>query len=123
MVGRPRQTALTRGDWLLLFGLGFSGYYLASFLDFSGLQYIGANLERLILYLNPTIVLGVSVLMFKAHGTTKQWIALSVSYCGVLVVFGHDVTLHGEHVVLGSCTLSRKRGELRALSRFSADRP
>ena len=52
--GKP---PLTGGDWLLLFGLGFSGYYLASFLDFAGLQYIGANLERLILYLNPTIVL------------------------------------------------------------------
>jgi drug/metabolite transporter (DMT)-like permease len=97
--GQPR---LVRADWLMLFGLGFSGYYLASFLDFSGLQYIGANLERLILYLNPTIVLGVSVLMFHAHVTKKQWIALCVSYCGVLVVFGHDITLHGDHIALGS---------------------
>jgi drug/metabolite transporter (DMT)-like permease len=97
--GKP---PLSRSDLLMLFGLGFSGYYLASFLDFSGLQYVGANLERLILYLNPTIVLGVSVFMFHAHVTRKQWIALCVSYCGVLVVFGHDVTLHGDHVVLGS---------------------
>jgi len=96
------QPVLRRADWLLLAGLGFSGYYLASFLDFSGLQYIGANLERLILYLNPTIVLGLSVFFFKAHVTLKQWIALLVSYCGVLVVFAHDVSLHGEHVVLGS---------------------
>jgi drug/metabolite transporter (DMT)-like permease len=53
------KTPLTRNDWLVLAGLGFSGYYLASFLDFAGLQYVSANLERLILYLNPTIVLGV----------------------------------------------------------------
>jgi len=97
--GKP---ALRRPDWILLGGLGFSGYYLASFLDFMGLQYIGANLERLILYLNPTIVLGLSVLFFHAHVTSKQWIALLVSYCGVLVVFAHDVSLHGDHVVLGS---------------------
>ncbi len=112
--GQPR---LVRADWLMLFGLGFSGYYLASFLDFSGLQYIGANLERLILYLNPTIVLGVSVLMFHAHVTRKQWIALCVSYCGVLVVFGHDITLHGDHIALGSLLWPGERGEFRAVSR------
>ena len=42
--------------------LGFSGYYLASFLDFAGLAYISAGLERLILYLNPTLVLALGAL-------------------------------------------------------------
>lgn len=99
--GRGKEP-LTRADWVLLGALGFSGYYLASFLDFAGLQYIGANLERLILYLNPTIVLGVSALFFNVHIKPRQWAALAVSYLGVLVVFGHDVTLQGEHVILGS---------------------
>src|SRR4051812_21357516 len=40
--GKP---ALTRRDWIVVLGLGFSGYYLASFLDFAGLQYISASLE------------------------------------------------------------------------------
>ena len=83
--GKP---ALTPRDWRTLFGLGFSGYYLASFLDFAGLQYINASLERLILYLNPTVVLGVSVLLFKAPVTRRQLFALALSYLGVLVVFG-----------------------------------
>ena len=48
--GKP---PLTRQDWLGIVGLGFTGYYLASFLDFAGLVYISASLERLILYLNP----------------------------------------------------------------------
>jgi drug/metabolite transporter (DMT)-like permease len=96
------KAPLTRNDWLVLAGLGFSGYYLASFLDFAGLQYVSANLERLILYLNPTIVLGVCALAFNAHVTKRQVIALLVSYLGVFVVFAHDVTLRGEHVVLGS---------------------
>jgi drug/metabolite transporter (DMT)-like permease len=59
--GKP---ALSRRDWLGVLGLGFSGYYLASFLDFWGLQYISASLERLILYLNPTLVLVLGWLLF-----------------------------------------------------------
>lgn len=97
--GKP---PLTGRDWRLLFGLGFSGYYLASFLDFAGLQYISANLERLILYLNPTVVLVTSKLLFKREVTRRQWIALGISYAGVLLVFGHDVTTSGSHIALGS---------------------
>jgi len=97
--GKPR---LTGSDWLLLSGLGFSGYYLASYLDFAGLQYVSANLERIILYLNPTIVLAVSALAFNVKVKPRQWAALFVSYLGVFVVFGHDVSLQGDHVVLGS---------------------
>ncbi|HEU4626420.1 MAG TPA: DMT family transporter [Steroidobacteraceae bacterium] len=97
--GKP---ALTRRDRLTLIALGFCGYYLASFLDFMGLQYISASLERLILYLNPTFVLVISVLLFKQQVSQRQWIALLVSYLGIIVVFGHDVTTSGSHVVLGS---------------------
>ena len=97
--GKP---PLTRNDWLALAALGFAGYYLASYLDFAGLQYISANLERLILYLNPTIVLGVSAVFYKVHVKPVQWAALVVSYLGVLVVFGHDISFQGGHVVLGS---------------------
>ncbi|MEO8155152.1 MAG: DMT family transporter [Rhizobacter sp.] len=96
------KAGLTRRDWLTVCGLGFSGYYLASFLDFVGLQYISAGLERLILYLNPTLVLGLGVLLFKQKVTRTQLISLSVSYCGVLLVFGHEVTLQGSHVALGA---------------------
>ena len=93
---------LTRHDWLVVLGLGFSGYYLASILDFWGLQYIGASLERLILYLNPTVVLLLSVLLYKQRVTRAQWGALILSYIGVLIVFGHDLTLSGSHVALGT---------------------
>jgi drug/metabolite transporter (DMT)-like permease len=97
--GKP---ALTRRDWLVVSGLGFSGYYLASFLDFAGLQYITAGLERLILYLNPTLVLALGVVLFKQKVTRRQLISLAVSYCGVLLVFGHEVSLLGSDVALGA---------------------
>jgi drug/metabolite transporter (DMT)-like permease len=96
------KEALTRADWGALAGLGFSGYYLASFLDFSGLQYVSANLERLILYLNPTIVLATSAVLYHMRVTRRQVAALGVSYLGVMVVFGHDLSVSGPHVVLGS---------------------
>ena len=97
--GKP---ALQRRDWWVVFGLGFSGYYLASTLDFLGLQYISASLERLILYLNPTLVLAMGVLLFKRRVTVRQMLALAVSYGGVLLVFGQEITHVGPHALLGA---------------------
>ncbi|MDZ7856505.1 DMT family transporter [Sphaerotilus sp.] len=97
--GKP---ALTRRDLVAVLGLGFSGYYLASFLDFAGLAYISASLERLILYLNPTLVLCLGVVLHGKRVTARQWAALGVSYAGVLVVFGRELTHLGPNVVLGA---------------------
>jgi drug/metabolite transporter (DMT)-like permease len=93
---------LTRRDAITILGLGFSGYYLASFLDFAGLAYVTASLERLILYLNPTLVLALGFFVFKREVTRGQLVALAVSYAGVLLVFGHEVSLVGAHVALGA---------------------
>src|ERR1700686_4598312 len=98
-LGKP---PLTWRDARAVLGLGFCGYYLASFLDFAGLRYISASLERLILYLNPTLVLGLGVLLFQRKATRGQMIALAVSYAGVLCVFGKEVTLQGANVPLGA---------------------
>ena len=97
--GKP---ALVRRDWLAILGLGFSGYYLASFLDFAGLAYISASFERLILYLNPTIVLLLGWLLFKRRVTGRQLIALAVSYSGVALVFGQELHIQGANVWLGA---------------------
>ena len=99
--GRGKQ-ALTQRDWTVVLGLGFSGYYLASTLDFIGLQYISAGLERLILYLSPTLVLALGKLLFKRRVSLRQVLALCVSYSGVLLVFGHEVSLQGAFVALGA---------------------
>ena len=97
--GRP---ALSWRDRATVVGLGFSGYYLASFLDFAGLAYISASLERLILYLTPTLVLLLSVVVFRQRVHRLQATALAVSYAGVLLVFGREATLQGRDVLLGS---------------------
>ena len=97
--GRPRLTAR---DWRVVVGLGFSGYYLASFLDFAGLAYVSAAFERLVLYLNPTLVLLIGRVLFKRRVAGAQLLALAVSYAGVLLVFGHEVRVAGAHVALGT---------------------
>jgi drug/metabolite transporter (DMT)-like permease len=90
----PRERAM-------VLALGFCGYYLASLLDFIGLQYLTAGLERLILYLTPTIVLLLGALLFERRITIRQAIALAVGYAGALVVFGHELHLVGGQVALG----------------------
>jgi drug/metabolite transporter (DMT)-like permease len=96
------KAALSRRDWWVVSGLGFSGYYLASFLDFMGLQFISASLERLILYLNPTLVLLLGVVVFKRKVSLQRLAALAVSYAGVLLVFGHELSFAGTNAVLGT---------------------
>jgi drug/metabolite transporter (DMT)-like permease len=97
--GKP---PLTWRDARTVLALGFCGYYLSSFLDFLGLRYVSASLERLILYLNPTLVLGLGAFLYKRKVTGMQLIALAVSYCGVLCVFGRELSLQGANVPLGA---------------------
>jgi drug/metabolite transporter (DMT)-like permease len=100
--GGGAKPPLSRDDWMGIVGLGFTGYYLASFLDFWGLQYITASLERLILYLNPTLVLVLGWVLYKRRITRLQALAMAVSYGGVLVVFGHEAGLQGPDALLGA---------------------
>jgi len=97
--GKP---PLTGREWLGVLGLGVSGYYLASFLDFLGLQYVTASLERLILYLNPTLVLLLGWLLYRKSWSRRQVTGMAISYAGVLLVFGHEVRIEGSNVALGA---------------------
>ena len=97
--GQPRLTAR---DGAVIVGLGFSGYYLASLLDFSGLAYISASLERLILYLGPTIVLVLSVALGRQRFTLRQGGAMALSYADTVLVFGQELHLQGTHVAWGA---------------------
>jgi len=81
--------------------MGLLGYYLSSFLDFLGLQYISAGLERLILFLTPSFVLLISVFFLHKKITAREWLALGTAYLGTVLVFLHDVRLGGANVTLG----------------------
>lgn len=93
--GRAAATRLTRKDWLSLLFLGVVGYYLSSILDFMGLQYISAGLERLILFLYPTVVVILSVFLFGHVISKRTLLAMAISYIGIGIAFLHDVRFTG----------------------------
>lgn len=100
---RGELAVLTGRERVVLCLLGLLGYYLSSFLDFLGLQYVTASLERLILFLSPTLVVLLSAWWLKRPVSPRQWVAMVVSYLGVILVFAQDLG-HGtgSHVALGA---------------------
>jgi drug/metabolite transporter (DMT)-like permease len=89
-------------DWAVVAVLGLFGGYLTSVLDFEGLKYISAGLERLIVYLTPTVVLAISVLFFKQLFRWRQVVALAVSYGGVVLVIAPETLMASSSVELGA---------------------
>ncbi len=108
-----KATPTSRADWLRLVWLGCIGYYLASLLDFMGLEYITASLERLVLFLYPTIVVLFSAWLLGRPVTRRAVMALVLSYAGIAFVFWHDLriaanagaTLTGGALVFASAIL------------------
>jgi len=96
------QPPLSVADRWRLVGLGLLGYYLSSYLDFLGLQYISVGLERLILFLTPTFVLLITAVFLKRRIHPAQWLALGLSYCGIVLVFVHDLGAGAGSIVTGS---------------------
>jgi len=99
---RHHAEPLGRHDTLLVLTLGLIGYYLSSFLDFIGLQYISAGLERLILFLYPTLTVILSALVYKRAITKKLIAAMALSYAGIVLVFMHDIAMRQSGIVLGA---------------------
>ncbi len=100
---RLRHAAPLNGqDMLLVLGLGLLGYYLSSFLDFLGLQYISAGLERLILFLYPTMTVILAAALYRLNIERKTLAAMAVSYAGILLVFLHDLGIRQGTIALGA---------------------
>jgi len=101
--GYRHAEPLNRHDRLLVLGLGLLGYYLSSLFDFIGLQYITAGLERLILFLYPTMTVILTALIFKRPPGRKTLAAIVLCYIGIAFVFWHETgARQGGNVVLGA---------------------
>jgi drug/metabolite transporter (DMT)-like permease len=99
---RQAPAPLARRDWAGLLALGLLGYYLSSLLDFMGLQYITASLERLTLFMYPTLVLLMSAVFFKTPIRGRDALCLGLSYLGILLVFQQDLGTPQKHFWLGT---------------------
>ena len=95
----PENIKRTDYLWIILFG--FIGYYLASYFDFIGLIYIKAGLERVILFVYPTLVLVISKLFLKTKISGKQIFAILVTYLGVVITFWGEIQFNNNGVILG----------------------
>jgi drug/metabolite transporter (DMT)-like permease len=98
----------TAKQWAGVALIGCLGYYVSSLLDFLGLQYVSAGIERLILFIYPTLVLLMSSLIFKEKIKRIQWLAVGITYGGLLMAFLGEVTLphaDSENFYLGSALI------------------
>ena len=94
---------LSRKEWIAMMGIGLVGYYLASLFDFWGLSYISASIERLVLFIYPTLVVIISATFFKKRIQKIQYIALIITYLGIFVAFIPDFKLGiQKNMALGS---------------------
>ena len=89
------HSPILRADWWKMAAIGMLGFYCASYLDFIGLQYISASLERMILYIYPTLVLIMSAIVFRKKITKIQFLALIMTYLGVAIIFSGKISTIG----------------------------
>ncbi len=85
--GQKTNIRFTNKQWLQIIILGLFGYYLSSFLDFEGLQYVSAGLERLILFLYPSFVVLINTFFFRQKMTRVQQLALLLTYSGIAIAY------------------------------------
>ena len=98
---KKTPTSISKNDFLQLLLIGFIGYYLASYLDFLGLEYISASLERLILFIYPSFVTLFTLLLYKRKIRKSQIVALIFTYFGIYLAVAND-SLGGKNLILGS---------------------
>lgn len=108
LLNKPRGNIISVREFFTVGAIGVLGYYVASYLDLTGLQYITASFERMILYLFPSFVLIISVVFLHHKLTLSEVLAFVLSYLGILAIYaqdfqtgGHDVTF-GMILILGS---------------------
>ena len=99
---RTHAVPLTKQEWWLVLGLGLIGYFLSSLLDFLGLQYISAGLERLILFLYPTMTVVLTALIYKRPIKKTILLAMAISYVGIPLILMHDFSTNQGRVLLGA---------------------
>ena len=101
LFSKEKKRSIKKPEYMGLLLLGFTGYYLASYFDFLGLQYIKASIERIILFTYPTIVLILSAIFLKRKITKAKLIAVVLTYIGIFICFKDEVAIEGSTFLWG----------------------
>ena len=105
LIKPEKKEQIKKTDYLWLLFFGVVGYYLASYFDFEGLNYIKAGLERIVLFIYPTLVLIISRLFLKTKISKTQVLAIILTYIGVLTAFSGELDLNSENLYFGICLI------------------
>lgn len=81
--------------------LGITGYYVATYLDLLGIQYISAQLERIVLFTYPTFVAILGYFVYRETISLKQFAAMVLAYAGIAVMFGNELNVGGADALKG----------------------
>lgn len=117
-------------DYVAVAALGVAGHYVASYLDFQGLTYVSAGLERLVLFTYPTFAVLLSAALFRHRVTRRELVALGLSYVGVVLAFAGERVAVGPNLVRGVALVAGSAvsyaiylvGSGRMIERFGANR-
>ncbi len=98
---KKNNVQLSARQWIIIMVLGLFGYYISSFLDFAGLQYVSAGLERLILFLYPTFAVLINAVVFKQKINRIQLLSLLLTYSGIAIAYAGELRIDiGNHAFL-----------------------
>lgn len=95
--GAPRLGRRSVGVVALL---GLVGFHLASWLDVLGLRHISVALERIVLYIYPTLVVAMNWALGRARPGVAMLAAVAVTWLGIAVSFA-DQSVGGGEVAAG----------------------
>lgn len=87
------NTQITKTHYAWAIAMGVLGYYLSSLFDFIGLQYVNAGIERIILFVYPTLAVLINRFIFKVGITKRQWLSIFITYLGIGIAYWGELHL------------------------------
>ncbi len=87
------NTTIPKSKYLWAIAMGLLGYYMSSLFDFIGLQYVSAGIERIILFVYPTLAVVINWTIFKVAITKRQWTSILITYLGIGIAYWGELHL------------------------------
>lgn len=108
LITRKRAGKPPLGGPLILrsMALGMLGYWVASYGDFKGLEYVTAQYGRVVLFTYPLFVVVFGAMFFNQPIRLVSVLATGIGYVGVLVMFSEQLVSVGEQATIGTAIVT-----------------